>query len=152
STFEREINLEHYDKPNPASWRRTSKLSGLLREEPRSTPHEAADYTDIPRIIAHLRQVRHCVPGYLTIEEAAYALNLANGTIRAAADSHKFPGMIMRPHHTWNKLCRFIPITDLERVYGQLKREPVAIERADVVSNCEILQAITFTAVRPSMI
>jgi integrase len=152
STFEREIDNEYYAGRNPASWRKTAPLTGLLGPEPRSTPHAAALYTDIPRIIAHLRSVRQCVPGYLTIAEAAYAYDRDGDGIRHAADSGKFPGAVMRPMHTWNKLCRFIPIAELKQVYGEFKREPIAIERADVVTNCEMLQAVIFTAVRPSMI
>jgi len=151
STINREIGFERYTGHNPASWRKEAPLTGMLGPEPRSTPHPAALYTDIPHIVAHLSQVRKCVPGYLTIAEAAYALNRDTKAIRAAADANKFPGVITRPLHTWNKLCRFIPITELKDVFGEFKREPIAIERADVVSNSELLLAITLTAVRPSM-
>jgi hypothetical protein len=151
SAFEREIDHENYFGRNPASWRKTAPLSKLLGPQPRSTPHPAALYTDIPKIVAHLSQVRQLVPGYLTIAEAAYAFDRDKKAMRAATDAGKFPGTISRTLHTWTKICRFIPITELKATFGEFKREPIAIERSDVVSNSELLLAVIFTATRPSM-
>jgi integrase len=151
STFRREIRKKRYVRLNPASWCKDSDLTELLGDQPRSTPHPAALYTDIPRVIAHLRDVRKLVPGYLTIAEAAYALGRDPNAIRAVADRDGFPGMITRPHHNWSKSCRFIPIPELKARFGEFKHEPIPLERADIVSNCELLQAIIYTVVRPSM-
>jgi hypothetical protein len=152
STFEQETAHERYLRPNPASWKMKSPLSIMLGPVPSSTPHPAALYTDIPRIFAHLSQVRKIVAGYLTVEEAGYAFDRAAGGIRAHIDRHGFPNMVMRQHHTWRKLCWFIPISELKAKYGEFRREPIAIERTDVVTNSEMLRAVISTAVRPHMI
>jgi integrase len=151
SMFERETANEFYSRPNPASWKETAPLTQLLGPMVPSTPYPSADYKDIPRIIAHLSQVRKLVPGYLTVEEAAFAYERAPNGIRAILYRNGFAGVILRPHHAWNKLANFIPESELKARYGEFKREPVAIERTDVVTNCEMLRGIIYTAVRPHM-
>jgi hypothetical protein len=152
SCIEREIDFERYPRQNPASWKETSPLSKLLGPEPRSTPCAAALYTDIPKIVSCLTQVRgRGLEGYLTITEAARAYERDVASIADAVDRGELPGTIMREHYAWRRQVRYVPIASLKAKFGEFKYAPVPAPHEGVVLSSDLLLAIILSATRPGM-
>jgi hypothetical protein len=137
----------HYCGPNPASWRKNSSLSRQLGEPPPYEHHIGPKVDEMPDLMHYLR-TRHNKPkGYLSGPEAAYAYDKTPKQIKWMQDSGVFSGMI-RDLGTPHEKALLIPISELKRVFGPFKREPILLPRLDVWLYDRAVQFLGFTPVR----
>jgi integrase len=142
-----------FNGPNPASWRQKSKLSGMLGKPLPYTPRPGVHFEDVPKVVAYFcGPMDHWVPGYLTVQQAAYAWERKAKTIGSDVCRGAFTGIIESPARFASVPSNLIPLSELKRQYGEPKHTPQPMPRENAALYAAVLRALILAPVRAANI